>query len=346
MTFRMRLWVVVLAGLTALMGCELEGIEVPYQPPQEKLAFSRQPVESAAGRALADVEVTFMDSTGALLHAPGTVTLTLATAPLGASLEALEAPLVHGVATFKDIALTRAGRYVFEARMGSLSVLSHTFHITAGAPGRLSVEAEPTEETVAGESIAPSIQVAVQDAYGNNLPNAGGEVFASLVGEGGTLSGTRVAPVRQGVATFSSLSVDRAGQYTLAFRYGPEAVVQSRPIRITPGLAVALAFLTQPSATLAGERITPAVAVALVDRLGNVASHASTPITLALGANPGGATLGGTLTVSAVQGVATFPDLSLQPAAEGYTLEATAGALPLARSEPFAILPAQGVLTR
>ena len=30
------------------------------------------------------------------------------------------------------------------------------------------------------------------------------------------------------------------------------------------------------------------------------------PITLALGANPGGSTLGGTLTVNAVNGVATF----------------------------------------
>ncbi len=339
---------VVLAGLTCVVGCG-EDLGVPPQEPKPRLVFSRPPADTSAGRALADVQVTLMDTTGAVLDTGGAVTLKLVTAPLGETLPPREVPLERGVATFKDIALTRAGRYVFEAGMGSLNVLSNTFVISAGAPGRLEVESEPAEQAIAGEPIGPSIKVAVQDVYGNDLPQASGEVTASLVGEGGTLSGSLTAPVLQGVATFSDLSVDRVGVYRLAFRYGPEAIVQSRPIRVAPAAAVALRFSTQPSDTRAGEHITPAVAVALVDRLGNVVSHASTQVTLVLGANPGSGTLGGTRTVTTVQGVATFPDLSVLPAAEGYTLEASAGLRMLAQSEPFAILPEappQGVLAR
>ena len=46
-------------------------------------------------------------------------------------------------------------------------------------------------------------------------------------------------------------------------------------------------------------------------------------MTLSLGNNPGGGTLSGTLTVAAVNGVATFNNLSINAAGSGYTLVAT-----------------------
>lgn len=332
--------IIVLAGLIALVGCVGDEVEIESQPPKPHLAFGMQPTDAIAGTALAEVRVTLMDASGAVLHTPGEVTLRLASGPEGVTLPAVEAPMLHGNASFQGITLTSAGRYVFEARMDSLQALSQTFTISAGAPGRLVVAAEPIEEAVAGEPLAPSIKVAVQDAYGNALPRAGGEVTASLMGDGGTLSGSLTAPVVEGVATFSNLVVDKAGIYRLAFRYGLETAVASRLVRIIPGTAAALGFWAQPSTTVAGETITPAVAVAVLDRSGNLVTHASTAITLALGANPGGGVLNGTLTVAAVQGVATFADLSLPTSAEGYTLQATAGTLTPAQSEPFAIVPA------
>ena len=49
----------------------------------------------------------------------------------------------------------------------------------------------------------------------------------------------------------------------------------------------------------------------------------SSSVTLSLGNNPGGGTLGGTLTVAAVNGLATFNNLSINAAGSGYTLVAT-----------------------
>jgi hypothetical protein len=78
--------------------------------------------------------------------------------------------------------------------------------------------------------------------------------------------------------------------------------------------------------TPAGQTITPAVLVAVVDAFGNVETgDSSGTMTLSLGANPGGGTLSGTLTLTVGNGVATFGDLSIDQAGVGYTLHATVG---------------------
>src|SRR5207247_2335119 len=78
---------------------------------------------------------------------------------------------------------------------------------------------------------------------------------------------------------------------------------------------------------VAGQQITPAVKVRALDALGNVATGFSGAVTVAIGSNPGGATLNGTLLVAAVGGVASFGDLSLNRTATGYTLTASGGGL-------------------
>jgi hypothetical protein len=60
--------------------------------------------------------------------------------------------------------------------------------------------------------------------------------------------------------------------------------------------------------------------------------------TLSLGVNPSGGTLTGTLTVTVVNGVATFSDLAIDLAGDGYTLHATTGgSLPDIDSSAFSI---------
>src|SRR5207248_3336122 len=79
----------------------------------------------------------------------------------------------------------------------------------------------------------------------------------------------------------------------------------------------------QPSTTAAGAAITPAVQVTAQDAQGNTATGFTGNVTIAIGTNPGSGTLGGTLTHAAVDGVATFADLSIDKVGTGYTLTAT-----------------------
>jgi predicted esterase len=113
---------------------------------------------------------------------------------------------------------------------------------------------------------------------------------------------------------------------------------------ISPGIlsfdptpAAGLVFLQQPSN--AGPNATlSAVKVEVVDASGvPETSDNGRPITIALGANPGGGTLSGTLTVNDVNGVATFSDLSINAVGVGYTLMASSASLSGVTSMPFNI---------
>ena len=82
-----------------------------------------------------------------------------------------------------------------------------------------------------------------------------------------------------------------------------------------------LVFIAQPSDTVVGHTVTPAVQVAVQDGSNNTLTTFGGSITLAIKSGPG--TLSGTTTQSAVNGVATFNDLSINKVATGDTLVAS-----------------------
>src|SRR6185437_11634354 len=113
----------------------------------------------------------------------------------------------------------------------------------------------------------------------------------------------------------------------------------SSTFNVTGGVGNKLAFSVQPSNTTSGAVITPAVKVEVRDANGNVVTSSSASVTLAIGTNPSSGTLSGTKTVAAVNGVATFSDLSIDKAGTGYTLGASASGLTGDTSSSFNITP-------
>ena len=94
-------------------------------------------------------------------------------------------------------------------------------------------------------------------------------------------------------------------------------------ITVAAATATQLVVTTQPPASVtAGSGF--GLVVTAEDAFGNVAPSFTGSVTLALATNPGGATLGGTVTVTASAGVATFAGLTLNKAGTGYTLRAPA----------------------
>src|SRR6059058_3409609 len=90
-----------------------------------------------------------------------------------------------------------------------------------------------------------------------------------------------------------------------------------------PPAPTELAFIQQPGNVMAGHQISPAVKLRAEDAHGNKVARFTGNVTVALVNNPGGATLSGTTTVAAVDGDATFDDLSLDKTGTGYTLAAS-----------------------
>src|SRR2546430_15707015 len=88
----------------------------------------------------------------------------------------------------------------------------------------------------------------------------------------------------------------------------------------------------------------PAAKVRALDALGNLVPSFTGSVTIALGNNPGGATLSGTTPVSAASGVATFFDLSLNKTGTGYTPTASARGVGPAARTAFDITPGSATL--
>ncbi len=90
-----------------------------------------------------------------------------------------------------------------------------------------------------------------------------------------------------------------------------------------------------PSSVIAGDGF--GVIVAAENSQGAVDPAFSGTMTIALAANPGGSKLGGTLTVTAYQGLAVFDGLTLNNPATGYTLKITGSKFPAVTTSTFNI---------
>jgi hypothetical protein len=128
-----------------------------------------------------------------------------------------------------------------------------------------------------------------------------------------------------GMHPFSGVTLTTAGNQTVtATDTATASITASASVAVNPAAADHLLFLQQPADTAAGQTLSPVI-VEVVDAFGNVeTSDNSDTITLSLGTNPSGGTLGGTLTVTVSGGIATFTDLAIDAVGDGYTLHAMA----------------------
>ena len=322
--------------------------------PVAQIVFAVQPTTTAAGAMIAPaVQVVAQDAAGNTETGfSDNVTIAIGINPGGGTLTGTTTvAAVGGVASFGNLSINKTGTgYRLAATSGAFNNSSNAFSIAAGPPTTLVFSGQPTG-TGAGATITPAVQVTVQDALGNTAATFGGIVSVAIGNNpsGGTLGGTSTIAAAAGVATFSGLSIDKIGAgYTLVAASTGLTGATSAAFDITAGGATQLVFSVQPTTTTAGAAITPAVQVTAKDGLGNVATGFTGSVTVAIGTNPAGGNLAGTKTVTAVAGVATFSDLTINRNGTGYTLTAKTSGLAQIVSNAFDILlgpPSQLVYT-
>jgi YVTN family beta-propeller protein len=208
-------------------------------------------------------------------------------------------------------------------------------------PTQLAIVSQPAGTVASGSSI--SLQIAVQNASGATVTSATPTITVVLEGTtAATLGGTTSQAAVNGVATFNNLTVDKVGTgFTLKASASDLGLIDARSsaFAVTPGPAAKLVITTQPTSAVSGAPISPALQVALQDAAGNTATSDSRPVSVAFaaGTGPSGATLGGTRTVNAVAGVATFSTLTIDKAGSGFALTATASSVSDATSSTFIV---------
>jgi hypothetical protein len=323
-----------------------------------QLAFTTSPGNSTAGSALTSQPVVeAQDALGNRVTSfTGAITLAIkgGTGTAGATLAGTKTVnAVAGVATFSGLSIDKVGTgYELSATAASLTGAdSAAFDIQAGAPTQLVFTTSPGSAT-AGTAFVPQPVVEARDAGGNPVNSFTGAVTLAIKGgtgtAGATLGGTLTVNASGGVATFAGLNIDKAGtSYRLTASSAGLASADSGTFDITADAATQLVFATSPGNTAAGAAFGAQPVVEARDAFGNLDATYTGAATLAIkpGTGTAGAVLGGTLTVNAVAGVATWSGLNIDRIGTTYQLTASAAGLTGADSASFNITADRLVVT-
>lgn len=201
--------------------------------------------------------------------------------------------------------------YVVTAVRHSWTALSTASNnVSVISASNLTFESQPAGNVTAGSSIA-TLRVAARTVEGG-VPVQDVPVAISIGANpgGGTLSGTQLATTdATGVATFSNLSIDKAGTgYTLVASSQAYSGAVSTSFSVTAGTATQL-VVTSPASVIGVASATANIGPITVERrdtYGNPATGAAANVTLVSGtsgigvfaATPGGTSVG-SVTISA-----------------------------------------------
>jgi len=185
----------------------------------------------------------------------------------------------------------------------------------------LAVTSQPPGTLTAGAGFG----LTVSDVYDSGVVDQSGtgSVAIGLASNptGAALGGTLTSTLVNGVATFSGVTLTTAANgYAVSATSNGLAPASSSGFNVTAAAPSQLAIIAQPPGSITqGSGIS--LQVGAFDQYGNLATSFSGTVTIALGSDPGGSTLGGSLAATASQGVVTFSGLSLNNAGGGYTIK-------------------------
>jgi adhesin/invasin len=216
-----------------------------------------------------------------------------------------------------------------------------TVNPAAPSAAQSSVSAAPGTITASNGSSTATITVTVRDAFDNLIQGAA--VVLSSTGSNNVFvqpGNTNASGVTSG--TFRSTTAEgKTISATAQVGAGPIVpITQTAAVTVNPAGADHLVFTVQPSNSQADPNtITPPVVLEVRDAFDNLVSDATDQVTLAItnGTGTPTAQLFGTNPKSAVGGIVTFSNLSIDLLGIGYTLDATAAGMTGATSDPFDI---------
>ena len=257
------------------------------------------------------------------------VTIALSNKQAGALHGILTRTATDGVITYTGLTLDTTGSdYAIQAlSVGMKAATSTAITVNPSAATTLVVSAAPPATLNAGTQFGLSFKV--EDAYGNAVTGFPGTVSLSLIGANGPAAlsgGATSVSATSGYANYYPLSIDTAAVgYTIQASSPGLAPVSAGPITIIGLPSTQLAVEVQPPSSI-GPGAGFGFVVAAVDQYGNPDPKFNGPISIAVPAGMG-FSLGGTVTVTASQGVASFQGLTLGGPTNPVSIQVSASGL-------------------
>jgi hypothetical protein len=287
-------------------------------------------IRNAAGSLVRDVTVTFTAPTsgpsGTFNHKSSVMVSTNASGRATAP-------------TFTANGVTGSYTVLAQASGGSSPSASFSLTNTSGVTNVTHFSVSAPSTSTAGSPF--DVTVSALDASNHVVTNYNGTIHFT------TSDGNHVLPADytfvagdNGIHTFASgVTLRTAGSQTVSVNDTVNtSVTGSATVSVSPAAPDHLLFGQQPTNTGVGATITPAVTVQIVDAFNNLVTSDNTDqVTITIGTNPSGGTISGTTIVMVNAGLATFSNLSINRAGNGYALAASSGGLTGATSTSFNI---------
>ncbi len=297
----------------------------------------KQPTTVIAGNSATPAMVVDVDDAAGNIATDDSSIVTISVTQGPGEFSEFQTIALHGVATFHNLIFHKAGSYTLKISDEDLTPASAKISVKPNKAVRVAFLHQPTS-AIAGANFAPAISLQLTDIFGNLVTNDSFKVTVSISSgpTGGKLLGTTTVAVKNGLATFSGLSLQKAGSYKLKAVDSSDALAAiSGVITVAAAAPVTLNFSRQPKSATAGAILSPPILVTAQDLYGNPGTAAS--VRMAIASGPTGGILAGTLLVVTHNGIATFANLSLQTPGT-YTLKVTLGKLSVTSSK-FTISP-------
>jgi hypothetical protein len=220
------------SGSTACHSAPSTGTGV-VSPSLSTVTASPARIAASSGSITSAITVTAKDENG-LPMAGATVVLSGSGA--GNTVTQPSGPTdADGVAT-GFLSSSVVGKKVVTATIGAVTISQKpTLDVIPGSPAKLTFFVQP-RNTTRGATISPALKVQIRDQFGNRVTSATDDVTIAIGRNpsSGTLAGTTTVAAVRGLATFSTLSIDKAGTgYTLVVSSGSLTRATSRRFNIT-----------------------------------------------------------------------------------------------------------------
>lgn len=257
----------------------------------------------------------------------------------------------HGDGTYTSIftGTTSGTATGIRASIGGQSVTSTAplVTVTGGVPTTIAVSSGNSQSAVAGSAVSSPLVVLVSDSNGN--PLSGVTVNWAATSGGGSVSSSTSSTNSSGLAQITFTTGTSAGGNVVTASVPSQSLSVAFTQNGLFGTASRLAFSTQPSTSgIAGSDLSTQPVVRVQDGNGNTITSSSASVTLSLysdsscttaaATTPSGAnSVGGTATLTATSGTATFSGVSVDKSGTALYLRASSGVLTTACSNAMNI---------
>ena len=319
--------------------------EQPTQPGQP----TPPPIEIQAGVTFS-VTITAVDALGTVVpNFEDPIILSIDNNPPGSGVlnGTTTVGALYGAASFTGLTIDQAGNgYTLEAtddqaqaatvlQSPAAPAVTAPFDVVPGPATQLVYAAtgEPVSTATAGQDFAASphqVVVDAEDQFGSIATSYNGPVALALANNAtGAFVGTLTVDAVHGVATFNDLAIDTTGTYQLQATSASLTPSTSTSIAITAAAPSQLAWTTEPPSK-ATELVPLGATLDVEDQYGNLEPGYTQNVSVSLDLNghADNGDLGGTTTVAASGGVATFTNIIIDTIGNPYTLIATTGSGP------------------